>query len=121
VYDRPLSRVDQFDSITKRIGDIDAMIGFQIVVDHLDTGTAQMLNKSAQIADKQSGMCLCCRMKVVVDSQMNLYVFVFKPRATPDGKVGRVGLFGQPKNFSVKLPRIVFPAGGYAKLTVIDS
>jgi hypothetical protein len=121
LWRRENSLADQFDPITKRIGDMTSpYAGNACIVCNFDSPGPQAICQPVIVAATQCGMRFLGWTKVRLYSEMNLYDATFEPASTALGQLRRLANFVHPEQFAVKSASFVFCTRRHGKLHVID-
>src|SRR5213594_642575 len=111
----------QLDAIAKGIGDVNARITFERVLEDLNTSLTKTFHQRLKFAHKQRRMSLSSRTKVHINSEVNLDRAAFDPNTAPLGKVRRLWNLGDAKQPRIEPSRLCLSPRGHRQLHVFDS
>ncbi len=63
----------QLDAISKGIGNVHTVVTFELLLDDINPRLSKTHYQGSQITHEQSRMCLTCRTKVRLGSEMNFH------------------------------------------------
>src|SRR5690606_14331114 len=111
----------QFDPVSERISDVEALVSGQwLILDNHDARFCQPGSHRRKVVDLIGDMRLGRWAEILVDTEMKLQVAGLEPASAPRNEVRGLGHLSEAKKTAVERPRGVLATGRNRDLDVMD-